>query len=185
MQPEVSEQNMEDYQGEIPVAVLDELMAMKMALQLSGSELADRCRQRFGLSVDWRTLLEAIGQRRIARAKMNGDTELWDALQRRGGLLDLFACVLHCLLAEWTMLRDAKAWAARNGCLDDFPSGRLQRMEVLSDQIKGFFLEVHARLDPETIKFVFDQFGVSPKNSIVERLVKGSAQRLLGTTSKM
>ncbi len=88
MQPEVSEQNMEDYQGEIPVAVLDELMAMKTALQLSGPQLTDRCRQRFGLSVDWRTLLEAIGQRRIARTKMNGDTELWNAVLRRGGLLD-------------------------------------------------------------------------------------------------
>ncbi len=165
MQPEVSEQIMEDYLGEIPVAVLDELMAMKMALQLSGPELADRCRQRFGLSVDWRTLLEAIGQRRIARAKMNGDTKLWDALQRRGGLMDLFACVLHCLLAEWAMLRDAKAWAARNGCLDNFPSEPLERMEVLSDRIKGVFLEMRARLDPETIKFVFDQLRVSPKNS--------------------
>ena len=40
MQPEVSEPNMEDYQGEIPVAVLDELIAMKTALQLSGPELA-------------------------------------------------------------------------------------------------------------------------------------------------
>lgn len=177
MQPEVSEQNVEHYQGEMPVAVLDELMAMKTALQLSGPELADRCRQRFGLSVDWRTLLEAIGQRRIARTKMNGDTELWDALQRSGGLLDLFVCMLYHPVAEWAMLSDAKAWAARNGCLDDFPSEPLERMEVFSDRIKGVFLEMHARLDPQTIKFVFDQLRVSPKDSIVDTLLKKSAQK--------
>ena len=177
MQPEVSEQNVEHYQGEMPVAVLDELMAMKIALQLSGPELADRCRQRFGLSVDWRTLLEATGQRRIARTKMNGDTELWDAFQRSGGLLDLFVCMLYHPVAEWAMLSDAKAWAARNGCLDDFPSEPLERMEVFSDRIKGVFLEMHARLDPQTIKFVFDQLRVSPKDSIVDTLLKKSAQK--------
>ena len=177
MQPEVSEQNVEHYQGEMPVAALDELMAMKTALQLSGPELADRCRQRFGLSVDWRTLLEAIGQRRIARTKMNGDTELWDALQRSGGLLDLFVCMLYHPVAEWAMLSDAKAWAARNGCLDDFSSEPLERMEVFSDRIKGVFLEMHARLDPQTIKFVFDQLRVSPKDSIVDTLLKKSAQK--------
>ncbi len=99
--------------------------------------------------------------------------------------MDLFACVLHCLLAEWATLQDAKAWAARNGCLDDFPSEPLERMEVLSDRIKGVFLEMHARLDPETIKFVFNQLRVSPKDSIVDTMLKESAQKLLGTTSRM
>ena len=43
--------------------------------------------------------------------------------------------------------------------------------------IKGVFLEMHARLDPQTIKFVFDQVRVSPKDSIVDTLLKKSAQK--------
>ena len=43
--------------------------------------------------------------------------------------------------------------------------------------IKGVFLEMHARLDPQTIKFVFDQLRVSPKDSIVDTLLKKSAQK--------
>jgi hypothetical protein len=184
MQPEVSEQNMKDYQGEISVAVLDELMAMEMALQLSGSELADRCRQRFGLSVDWRTLRESIYQRKMARLKMNGDTELWDALQRSGRLLDLFVCLVYWPVAEWGIISDVKAWAAQNGCLDDFPSERLERMEVLSDRIKGVFLEIHSRLDPDTVRAIFKKLGVLPgKGDLIDELLKRSDRKLNGNTS--
>ena len=184
MQPEISEQNMKDYQGEISVAVLDELMAMEMALQLSGSELADRCRQRFGLSVDWRTLRESIYQRKMARLKMNGDTELWDALQRSGRLLDLFVCLVYWPVAEWGIISDVKAWAAQNGCLDDFPSERLERMEVLSDRIKGVFLEIHSRLDPDTVRAIFKKLGVLPgKGDLIDELLKRSDRKLNGNTS--
>ena len=201
MQPEVSEQNMKDYQGEISVAVLDELMAMangfatlriramEMALQLSGSELADRCRQRFGLSVDWRTLRESIYQRKMARLKMNGDTELWDALQRSGRLLDLFVCLVYWPVAEWGIISDVKAWAAPKRLPGRFPFGTSRAYGSVERPNQGGlakrpFLEIHSRLDPDTVRAIFKKLGVLPgKGDLIDELLKRSDRKLNGNTS--
>ena len=179
------EQNKAECQGEIPTEVLDELIAIKLARRLSWGELGDRHFEVTGQRVNPRTLREAVLERRSTRFHMNGDTDLWAAAQRSGRVADMFVCMLHCVAAEWKMLRDAKVWASRDGCLDDFPPEHLKRMEELGNQIRGVFLGMFALFGAETVKAIFDQWASTPKpavrrDSMIDDLIKQSEQSLFG-----
>ena len=137
-----SEQNTEQGQGEIPPEIIDELITMDLAGR-PRDELATRYFELTGQSVDWSNLREATGERKLTRFKMNGKTDLRAVAQRSGRIADMLLHMFHSLVAEDKMFRDAKNWAIKQGCLEDFPSEHLKKMEELNDRIKRFIAEVY------------------------------------------
>ena len=137
-----SEQKIEQGQGEIPPEIIDELITMDLAGR-PREELGARYFELTGRTVDWKDLREATVERKLTRFKMNGETDLRAVAERSGRVPDMLLHMFHSLVAEYGMFRDAKIWASRQGCLDDFPSKHVKKMEELSIRIKRFIAEIY------------------------------------------
>lgn len=137
-----SEQKIEQCQGEIPSEVIDELIAMLLAGR-PREEIATRYFELTDQSVDWSTFREAVWERKMTRLKMNGETDLGAVAEGSGRVADMLLYMFHSMVVEYEMLCDAKSWASRQGCLDDFPLEHLEKMEEWSDRIKKFIAVVY------------------------------------------